>query len=232
MELDNENNPAFPVTKQARSELSTAKLLGAATELIAERGYELTTLAEIGKRAGYSHGLVTRRFGSKEGLLWALVERMVVDWKHDFLLPAVGDAGGVEAMRVHIDALRGSWRHSHGHMRALYALMFQALLPVPILRERMISLHENIRDDIAEAVQRGIDRGTVDPSVDPAKTGRLFVSALRGAVYQWLLDPDYIPIDQALAELNDMMRALLPAPPSANEVAATNGQAIGPGPAV
>jgi AcrR family transcriptional regulator len=205
---------AMPVTKQARSELSTARLLDAAGELIAERGYERTTLAAIGKHAGYSHGLVTRRFGSKEGLLWALVERMVVDWKNDFLLPAVGDAGGIDALRIHIEALRGSWRHSPQHMRALYSLMFEALLPVPILRERMIDLHKTIRLDIQEGVQRGIDRGSVDPSVDSAMVARLFVSALRGSVYQWLLDPEYVDIDVAMSELHVLADRLLPEPRS------------------
>ena len=69
--------PVLPTPKQARSEVSTGKLLDAAAELISEGGYERMTLAAIGKRAGYSHGLVTARFGSKEGLLWALVDRMV-----------------------------------------------------------------------------------------------------------------------------------------------------------
>jgi AcrR family transcriptional regulator len=208
---------AMPVTKQARSELSTARLLDAAGELITERGYERMTLAAIGKHAGYSHGLVTRRFGSKEGLLWALVERMVVDWKNDFLLPAVGDAGGIDALRIHIEALRGSWRHSPQHMRALYSLMFEALLPVPILRERMTDLHKTIRLDIQEAVQRGIDRGSVDPSVDSAMVARLFVSALRGSVYQWLLDPEYVDIDVATSELHVLAERLLPEPRSTPE---------------
>jgi hypothetical protein len=99
-------------------------------------------------------------------------------------------------------------------MRALYSLMFEALLPVPILRERMIELHKTIRLDIQEGVQRGIDRGSVDPSVDSAMVARLFVSALRGSVYQWLLDPEYVDIDVAMSELHGLADRLLPEPRS------------------
>jgi len=47
-------------------------LLDAAADLIAEGGYEAMTLAAVGERAGYSRGLVTARFGSKDQLLEAL----------------------------------------------------------------------------------------------------------------------------------------------------------------
>jgi len=70
----------MPVAKQARAEVSTRRLLDAARDLIAEVGYHRATLALIAQRAGYSHGLVTRRFGSKENLLYVLVERMTVTW--------------------------------------------------------------------------------------------------------------------------------------------------------
>ena len=55
--------------QRERSERSTRALLDAAGEVIAEVGYGNMTLAAVGERAGYSRGLVTARFGSKEKLL-------------------------------------------------------------------------------------------------------------------------------------------------------------------
>ena len=43
-------------------------LLDAARELFAERGYDRTTLRDLGARAGADPALVARYFGSKEGL--------------------------------------------------------------------------------------------------------------------------------------------------------------------
>ena len=97
--------PVLPIPKQARSEVSTGKLLDAAAELISEGGYERMTMAAIGQRAGYSHGLVTARFGSKEGLLWALVDRMVNEWRAELLAPAIVDQSGPAALHTMLDEL-------------------------------------------------------------------------------------------------------------------------------
>ena len=46
-------------------------LLAAATELFAERGYDRTTVRELGERAGVDPALIARHFGSKAGLYLA-----------------------------------------------------------------------------------------------------------------------------------------------------------------
>jgi AcrR family transcriptional regulator len=52
-------------------EASRAAILVAAREVFAERGYAGATIREIARRAGVTHGLVMRHFGSKEQLLVA-----------------------------------------------------------------------------------------------------------------------------------------------------------------
>ena len=56
-------------TQAERVATSDRALIDAAIELIAERGYDRSTLAAIGEQAGYSRGLVTQRSGNKENLL-------------------------------------------------------------------------------------------------------------------------------------------------------------------
>ena len=56
-------------TQQERSAESAQRLLDAAIELIAEKGFDRTTAAEIGERAGYSRSMVRARYGSKDALL-------------------------------------------------------------------------------------------------------------------------------------------------------------------
>jgi AcrR family transcriptional regulator len=206
-----------PRPKQARSELSTVKLLDTAAELIGEVGYDRMTLAAIGDRAGYSQGLVTGRFGSKEGLLWALIERMVVDWRHELVLPALKDLAGRDALHHVTAELRKSWSRRQSSMRAVYMLMFEGLLSIGMLSERMATLHRDTRIEIAEAVQRGIDRGIVASSVDAGIVARLFVGALRGSAYQHLLDPAEFPIDEALEDIDRLIDALLPVGQSASD---------------
>jgi DNA-binding transcriptional regulator YbjK len=52
-------------------EAHRAAILQAARETLAENGYARTTIREVARRAGVTHGLVMRHFGSKEQLMLA-----------------------------------------------------------------------------------------------------------------------------------------------------------------
>lgn len=54
-------------------------LLSAAAELFAERGYDRTTLRDVGERAGVDAALVARHFGSKAGLYLAALQAELGD---------------------------------------------------------------------------------------------------------------------------------------------------------
>ena len=60
---------ALPLQRDAAA--SKAKILAAARAVFAERGYAGGSIREIARRAGVTHGLVMRHFGSKEALLVA-----------------------------------------------------------------------------------------------------------------------------------------------------------------
>jgi AcrR family transcriptional regulator len=65
-----ESSPDCPPPKRRRDpEASRAAILEAAREVFNERGYARATIREIARRAGVTHGLVMRHFGSKEQLL-------------------------------------------------------------------------------------------------------------------------------------------------------------------
>jgi len=184
---------------QRRTEMSTRLLLEAAAQLIAEQGYERTTLVSIGQRAGYSHGLVTQRFGSKDGLLHALVQRMTTDWAASQLNPQIGPDSGLDGVAIVLQEIRDSVARDPGIVRALYALMFEAVR-IPALHADMVKLHRNLRLRVAGAVRSARDRKQVRPDVDPDAFAGLVVSALRGAAYQWLLDPEF-PFHQTITDL-------------------------------
>ncbi|HEY7620266.1 MAG TPA: TetR family transcriptional regulator [Solirubrobacteraceae bacterium] len=57
------------------AQASRQALLRAASELFDERGYDATTVREIGERAGVDAALIARYFGGKEGLYLAALEQ-------------------------------------------------------------------------------------------------------------------------------------------------------------
>ncbi len=195
-----ENAPGPRLNQPARRARSRQKLLTAALELISEQGYERTTLAAIGERAGYSRGVVGHFFGSKEGLLTELVERMMARWGRDSLEPAVGQKSGTDALCAAIDAVLEQTRTHPDEVRAFYALLFEALGPLPAVRASFAGLHERVRERVRDWIQQGIENGSVRESVDAAPQALLFLAVLRGVVYQWLLDPENVELAPALEE--------------------------------
>ena len=189
--------------QQLRTQRSTAALLDAAADLIVDGGFESLTFAAIGERAGYSRGLVTARFGSKDGLLEALIERIVNTWNHRNVLPRTKGRPGHEGVIVLLDAIRAQAERAPHGLRVLYALMFEALGPDDALRERFAKFHEGMRADIAGLVRKGVDDGSIRPDVSADREAVTIVAGLRGIGYQWLLDPgSFDPVD-ALEHLRD-----------------------------
>ncbi|MCP4908329.1 MAG: TetR/AcrR family transcriptional regulator [bacterium] len=62
---------------QVRSQQTLERLLDSAEELIADKGFEDITVAEIASRAGVSVGAVYSRFHDKQGVLHCLQDRFV-----------------------------------------------------------------------------------------------------------------------------------------------------------
>jgi AcrR family transcriptional regulator len=95
-----------------RSEESTRRMMDAAIELIAEQGFMRTTVPQIAERAGYSHGLVMQRFGSKSELIRLLAEEFQSYFRWDKLTPAFDHRQGVRALvqtiETYIDAVAAS----------------------------------------------------------------------------------------------------------------------------
>ncbi len=66
------------LTQAERTEISDMKMLDATVDLIVSRGPSATSLKEVGLKAGYSRGLASQRFGSKDNLM-AFVLRNIGD---------------------------------------------------------------------------------------------------------------------------------------------------------
>jgi AcrR family transcriptional regulator len=79
------NDQAKP-TRRRDPEGHRAAIIEAARSAFAERGYSRTTLRDIARRAGVTHGLITRQFVSKERLFLA-----AVPGNRDLELVAEGD---------------------------------------------------------------------------------------------------------------------------------------------
>lgn len=105
LNLQNTNAPRPSRTQEERNALAKEALGKAALELFALKGYDATSLADIGHRAGYSRSLVKYHFGSKSGLAESLLEDAGQRDLQNYLLVLPEGASGDQAWRCLLDHL-------------------------------------------------------------------------------------------------------------------------------
>ncbi|KAB8160257.1 TetR family transcriptional regulator [Streptomyces sp. 3MP-14] len=170
---------------------SRERLLQATVELVAERGYEATTLGDIADHAGAARGLISYYFPGKRQLLQSAVHRLM----HRTLAAAqerppvpAGPGAGPELMARSIDAILGLAAEQPVLMRAHMAGLLQY--------EGFIQCAEQQR---LAALLRGavVAFGSADPDTDY----RVLRALLMGAVVAQLLPGAPMPPGRLRAEL-------------------------------
>lgn len=175
-----------------RSERSTRAMLEAAGEIISESGYGAVTFVAVGERSGYSRGLVTGRFGSKEKMMRALIDRITEGWNAAHVFPRTAGKDGLTGLLIGFEELIRQFRQDTKSLAVLYTLISEALGPDEALREKMRDLHRELRHYMAQLLARGIEDGSIRPDISPGLEATAVVAMLRGIGYQWRLDPDQV----------------------------------------
>lgn len=192
-----------------RSHRSGEALLDAAVDLVAQGGLGALTFTSIAKQSGLSRGMVTARFGSKQGLVDALVRRVWGQLREHHVVPLDDKETGLEALVELLVGLQRQADHRPKDMRALFACMFEAIGEDLELRERMVEFQQAMRTDILNSVARGKIDGSISEQVDGDDTAMLLVAALSGISYQWLLEPKTFDLSGAYSSLAGSLRRSL-----------------------
>lgn len=198
-------------TQAQRRAESDARLIRATAELIVERGIDGTSLAEIGRRAGYSHGLVHARFGSKD----ALVERLsaeAVDMFRTATIERIGDARGFDALRIvvetYLDLVLGPDPIARVHL----LVWSVTITPGEGKRPYRLNWDRMFQSSLARMLALGIEEGGIRPGINPESAAVIIVGLLRGVALQLILDPEAGSKSAVMdVVLNHLERTLRPA---------------------
>jgi AcrR family transcriptional regulator len=195
-------------TQQERRRLSHDRMLDAAVALIARQGSSRTTLSEIGERSGYTHGLVSHRFGSKGALVRALIHKLQADFMKS-IEPALKGTKGLKALKLVCESyVRAAAKEER---LAMYALIGEALGPLPEIKPDLAQADENFRRGLERRIEEGIRAGEIRAGIDPEAQSALIVATLRGLVIQRQLNPAAFKLDAVVKDMNrNLERALRP----------------------
>ena len=140
-----------------------SKLIDAAAEVFAEKGYDGAGVAEIARRAGYTTGAIYGRFSGKAELLLAAIEA-----HSDNELDTLFNEHRFEGKVTDILTTVGSHLVT-GTLDAGGALLLEAFAAAhrdPEVRRLMQGVLDLRSDRLAELVMRAKETGAIDPALD------------------------------------------------------------------
>jgi AcrR family transcriptional regulator len=177
-------------TQVERRNESEAALLEAAAVLVAERGVERTSLANIGVTAGASRGLPTHHFGSKDSLI-ARLARQAQDQLDTATRAAQAaatregkDLTGLERLETLVETYLRRFQDPTPDDRALIVL-WGATFPSAASVEGMVAADRRSFEGLADLIGVGQQDGSIKAGVDPVAAAVALQAFIRGvaAIY-------------------------------------------------
>lgn len=189
-------------------------MLEAAMALVLERGTHNTTLREVGELAGYSRGLASNRFGSKDELFAELIQVFNERWKRESTA-FVGSKTGLEAFDAANESIIHYMTDNSDYIRAMFILYYETVGSSSMMRERLAEQHAAYRRAIARYISQGIEEQTIKKTVVPSRVALQYTSFYFGLVYQWLANPEVIDFESALHDFRDALIMVIGEPEQA-----------------
>ncbi len=206
-------------TQAERRQTSERALLGAAAEVIAERGIGGASFAAIGDRAGTSRGLANHRFGSKD----ALVARVAAD-AQERVLEAMADAtlteagpgrdpmSGLQLIRVWVNTYLELFEHPTPDLRALI-VVWGAIFPSESSLDGILEADRRSYAGWTTNIREGQRDGSIRDDVDPSASAVVLHGLLRGVAALMLTEAQHTDMTKVRDSVDSWLEGALASEP-------------------
>ena len=185
-------------TQQERKAETRARLLAAAADLFADQGIDAVSVDAVAEAAGRTSGAVYAHFGSKQGLLLALLD----SWKDSVLAVLLAEVAVSDSPAGQLAAVWSNVSGTSDADSARWPVLEQELW---LRAARDPEVADILRVRNAEALRfsaRQLDGWTAAvgarPSTSPDELAVLVKALLTGLALQKRLTPETVPDDLAL----------------------------------
>ena len=185
------------------------RILVAANQLFSEQGYDGTPVSRIAAQAGMTTPNLYWHFSSKEELLFALLERMYVDWYEGVRAVIPDGTADVRLAAFVREYVRTQLRTSEGRSYS-YATLLASLGKE--WRSELRRIERQINGLLREILQQGVDEGAFH--VRDVKIAAFAISNACEYVFSWYKPSGELTEDAVCDTYVEMMLSLVGATPS------------------
>jgi len=202
----------YNTSEQSEEQQKTKeRIIAAASKVLAEKGYEATTLREISREAQAAPGLVHYYFGGKDELLVEVLQAAGRRF-HQRMEHLVQHAPGDRSLEEVLTQLRERVDLEPDVYRLRYE-SFSLGLHNPVIEPRVRERLAQRRNEIGSVMAKVLENsertdGAKRSSLDPTILGALLLSIFDGLALQKIMDPTF-DLEAAYHLLAQMLRGLL-----------------------
>lgn len=182
------------------------RLVTAALQVLARKGWVGMTLAEVGKTAGLSRGLTTHHFGSKAGILRAITTHINESFLGEMAASHPGTSGLdgiIEYINVYLGRKDPRWTNT----RSLLLLLGEALLDDSQTGDQLQAYNLRMFEFLRNCIADGIRTGEIKADVQPSFGAEFVVGAMRGIMLQRLIGAEVIGAEEIRSNLVRLIRS-------------------------
>jgi AcrR family transcriptional regulator len=176
------------LTQSERTEISDQRMFDATVKLIVMHGPAGTSLKEVGVLAGYSRGLASHRFGSKDKLFSFTLRRLGELWLEQLKTVTQGEVG-LRAVEKALDQHFQYCVDAPDYVRTFYSLWFESVNADSELSQAIKGIHSRRHQDMMAWIEAD-SKITADVKAEAGSIASQFSASVVGIVYYWLNNPE------------------------------------------
>ena len=209
-----EESPGKRLTRAQAKGRTRERLLDAAAQTFARKGYAGATVEEIAEAAGYTIGALYAHFGGKQELFLELMSSRTSRRR-----TAVAEILGAEDGRDPVDALAEFLERTGSpdpDVMALWAEFWLYAVRNPDAMGALIAQRREQVDALVDLVSAAMERRGAPPGVSARAVATVALAMFQGLMRQRRIDPDRVSGDllaQGLRWLFAGLQATVPEPP-------------------
>ena len=178
-------------TKRPRGPYKTGirrreQLIAVAVDVFAEHGYTGGSIRAIADKAGVSHATLIQHFGSKEGLLTAVLQ----EWDRRTVADGLADVSGLDYFR-RLPEVMAAHQNNRGLLELFTTIAAEASSPTHPAHAFIVQRYAANLATLAGHLREAVNKGDIAPMTDARIQieVQLVTATLDGIGLQWLLDP-------------------------------------------
>ena len=176
--------------RQQRREQTRERLLDAASDVFAKRGYAAASLDDVAEAAGYTKGAVYSNFASKADLFMALIERRIAAQAAP---DALRDAT-LDQMVADLERRAASGESFDPGWLLLATEFWTSAMRDEHVRTAVAEQYERARVITAGVLEDKFREAGIEPPMPPRSLAIVAEALGIGLGFQHALDPDAVPL--------------------------------------